>query len=242
MSLIERAQHFQQSNSVFHRMDPRAKLIVALLYSTTCPLVVNLWILAGLTAVSIVFMLMARLRKMLYITMGFSLIPFLVYVPVEAWLWNKNPDFITYGRLYLTVTPIMYCGMILGFTTSLDKMMAAFEKMRFPRPVRYGIQVALRYLVMLESEAGMLFKGLKARGLMPGRRDYFIQPVKTLRLLVIPMLIRSFKVADQMAAAAELKGVAAPVKPRKIQPLLFRAADLGFISLNLCLMVAAWAL
>ena len=242
MSLIERAQHFQQSDTIFHRMDPRAKMVVALLYSITCPLVDNVWCLAGFTAVSIVFMLMARLHKMLYITMGFSFIPFLIYVPIEAWLWDKEPDFATYIRLYLTVTPIMYCGMILGFTTSLDRMMAAFEKMRIPKPVRYGILVALRYLVMLESEAGMLFQGLKVRGLMPGWRDYFIRPMKVLRLVVIPMLIRSFRVADQMAAAAELKGVSAPTKPQKAHPLIFRAADFGFVSLNLCLMVAAWAL
>ena len=242
MSLIARAQHFQQSDTIFHRMDPRAKMMVALLYSISCPLVANVWYLAGFTAVSIVFMLLARLHKMLYATMAFSFIPFLVYVPIEAWLWNKEPDFATYIRLYLTVTPIMYCGMILGFTTSLDRMMAALEKMRLPKPVRYGILVALRYLVMLESEAGMLFQGLKVRGLKPGWRDYFFRPMKVLRLVVIPMLIRSFKVTDQMAAAAELKGISAPTKPRKVQPLLFRTGDTFFVSFNLCLMVAAWAL
>lgn len=240
MSLVARAQYFQQKESFFHCMDPRAKMAVALIYSIACPLIDHIWILAALTLLSIVFMIVARLITMLWVTLAFALIPFAIYVPVEAWLWNKEPDYITYIKLYFTVTPIMYCGMILGFTTSLDRMMGAFEKLRMPKPVRYGIMVALRYLVMLESECSLLLQGLKVRGFKITFADFFMRPMKPLKLLVLPMLIRSFKVADQMAAAAELKGVSAPLTPKKVQPIFFKPSDFGFVSFNLAIMMAAW--
>lgn len=239
MSLIARAQYFQQKESFFHCMDPRAKMAVALIYSISCPLIDHIWILAGLTLLSIVFMIIARLITMLWVTVAFALIPFAIYVPVEAWLWNKEPDYLTYIELYFTVTPIMYCGMILGFTTSLDRMMGAFEKLRMPKPVRYGIMVALRYLVMLEAECSSLWQGLKVRGFKITFADFFIRPMKPLKLIVIPMLIRSFKVADQMAAAAELKGVSAPITPQKMEPIFFRPVDFAFVSFNFIIMVTA---
>ena len=242
MSFIERAQHFQQLETFFHKMDPRAKMTVALLYSVCCPLINNVWILASLTLATMGFMVIARLGKLLCLTMTFSFIPFLIYIPIEAWLWNKSSDIVTYFRLYVTITPIMYCGMILGFTTSLDKMMAALEKLQMPKPVRYGIMVALRYLVMMESEAGMLFQGLKVRSIMPRFSDIFTAPMTVIRLIVVPMLIRSFKVADQMAAAAELKGVSAPTKPQKVHSISFALNDAGFVILNVTMMVTAWVL
>jgi energy-coupling factor transporter transmembrane protein EcfT len=53
---------------------------------------------------------------------------------------------------------------------------------------------------------------------------------------LIPMLIRSFKVADRMGAAAELRGLSAPANKLSLAELRLKNEDWLFLTANLTLM------
>lgn len=83
---------------------------------------------------------------------------------------------------------------------------------------------------------------MKVRGVMPGLKDFLRKPLNTLRILSVPLVIRSFKVADRMGAAAELRGLSSPENTLSLAELHMTGIDLAFLSVNFLLVFFLWAI
>ncbi len=240
MELMARMQAIQYGDGFFYRLDPRIKIGVVLLFALVGPLIEEPVLLGILSMVAIGYMLQAGLKKTLLFLAGFYILSMLIYLFAEAIIFRRTPEYQVYLVLTLTMLPIMCGGLLLGMTTPLEKLIAALGKVGIPSGMRYAIMVAMRYVAMLGRELRHMVQSMRVRDVLPGWRDIFIHPLQTLRIMLIPMLIRSFKVADRMGAAAELRGLSAPANKLSLVELRLNTKDWLFLSANLVLITTLW--
>ena len=240
MEMVSRLQASQYDESFFHYLDPRVKMGLALIFSLIGPLIENPLMLSILTITAIGYLFMAGQGKMLLFIAAFFVISMVMYLFVEALILSRPPKFMEYLTLTLTMLPIMCIGLLLGMTTSIEKLITALGKLGMPTGIRYAIMVAMRYMAMVGREMRHVVQAMKVRGVMPGWKDFFRHPVYTVRIILVPLLIRSFKVADRMGAAAELRGLSAPDNDLRLAKLSMTNDDWIFLSSNLALVGALW--
>ena len=242
MEMIARMQAVQYQDSFFHRLDPRVKIGVVFLFSMIGPLIENTTGLAILSLVAAGYLLLAGLKKILLFMTGFYLLSMLMYLFIEAIILQRPPAYLQYLTLTLTMLPIMCGGFLLGMTTSLEKLITGLGKLGIPAGMRYAIMVAMRYVSMLGQELRLMVQSMKVRGVMPDWKTCILHPLHTLRIFLIPMLIRSFKVADRMGAAAELRGLSSPGNKLSLADLRITSEDHIFFFANLILLMFLWAI
>lgn len=240
--MIGRLQTSQYNDSFFHRLDPRVKMGLALIFSLIGPLIDNPFMLGILTLTAFSYLLMAGLGIVLLIINAFFVVSMVAYVFIEALILSRPPQFMEYLILTLTMMPIMCIGLLLGLTTSLEKLITALGKLGMPSGMRYAIMVAMRYVAVAGREMRHVIQAMRVRGVMPNWKDFFRKPVYATRIILVPMLIRSFKVADRMGAAAELRGLSAPGNKLLLAKLSMTTSDWIFLTVNLLLVFTLWAM
>jgi len=240
MEMIARLQVSQYDDSFFHHLDPRVKMGLALIFSLIGPLIENPLMLGVLSFMAMGYLLMAGLGRMLAFIAVFFLVSMVLYLFIEALILSRPPQYMEYLVLVLTMLPIMCIGLLLGMTTSIEKLITALGKLGMPAGMRYAIMVAMRYVAVVGREMRHVIQAMKVRGVMPGWKKIFKHPVSTARIILVPLLIRSFKVSDRMGAAAELRGLSAPGNNLQLAKLTMTADDWTFLFANLLMVVILW--
>jgi len=240
MEMVSRLQASQYDESFFHYLDPRVKMGLALIFSLIGPLIENPLMLGVLTFTAVSYLFLAGQGKMLLFISAFFIISMVLYLFIEAIILNRPPKFVEYLTLSLTMLPIMCIGLLLGMTTSIEKLITALGKLGMPTGIRYAIMVAMRYVAMVGQEMRHVVLAMKVRGVMVGWKDLFRHPATAIRIILVPLLIRSFKVADRMGAAAELRGLSAPENDLELAELSMKSDDWIFLIANLILVGTLW--
>ena len=219
-------QHFP-GDSALHNMDPRAKLVLTLIY------IIMLFVASnpiGL-GISIVMVLdLYLLAKIPLRLIGKSLKPI---VPIILFTAVLNVFFVTgdsepvfeLGFLHIYWEGINYALLIvvrilciiagtslLTYTTSPIVLTAAIEqllrplaKLKFPvHELAMMMTIALRFIPLLIEETEKIMNAQKARGAQLDSGP-LMQRVKALIPVLIPLFISAFRRADELAMAMECR-------------------------------------
>lgn len=240
MEMVSRLQAAQYDESFFHYLDPRVKMGLALIFSIIGPLIEHPLMLGMLTISAMSYLLLAGQGKILAFIGAFFVISMVMYLFIEALILAREPKVMEYLILTLTMLPIMCIGLLLGMTTPIEKLITALGKLGMPAGIRYAIMVAMRYVAMVGREMRHVIQAMKVRGVMPGWKDLCKHPLYSIRIILVPLLIRSFKVADRMGAAAELRGLSAPGNDLQLAELSMTSDDWIFLITNLVMVGGLW--
>jgi len=239
MEVLHRFQSAQYQDSFFHVLDPRVKIWLTTMVAFAAPQFESPAILASLVLLMSIYMLLAGLgRALLFITL-FFLVSMLGYLLVEALILQEQPQYQSYVELSLTMLPIMASGLLLGMSTSLEKLLAALAWMRLPAAFCYTVMVAIRYAGMLGREVRQLHLGMRIREVLPSWQDLARRPGQSLCIMLLPLLVRSFKVADRLGASAELRGLSRRHSGQEVE-LRMTPRDWIFAVSNAVIMVILW--
>lgn len=115
--------------------------------------------------------------------------------------------------LFFRLLPVYMAYSLMLKKTALNELLIALEQLRVPKLLIIPLAVVYRYLPTLRQEIAYIRDSLRLRGLNPSPAALVLQPVTTVETFMIPLLIRSGKLADELAAAALCKGIDA-VQPR----------------------------
>ena len=137
------------------------------------------------------------------------------------------------GRLI----PVYMACVILLEKVQMNELITALEQMHVPSVLIIPLAVVYRYLPTLRREMGHISDSLKMRGLRFSPVGLMLQPVATVERFMIPLLIRSGKLADELAAAALCKGLDAGQRRSSCSDVRFRRQDAAWCAL--CGAVAA---
>ena len=227
-------------DSWLHRLDPRVKLIFAVLATVTLLSLGNLWWFLGFLALCHLLLISARVpavrigwawRLMLPITI---LIPLLwpLFSPHIGPVWLRlGPVTITRGDVWqglamaARVDGMAFAFFVWLFTTSQTEMVLSFVSLGLPYEWGLTVAIALRYVPTLYTAYQQVMDAQQARGLVISRHN----PLRAARAYVpalVPVLIGALRTADNLSRALEARAFGAPGRQRTLRRRLrFRPVD-----------------
>ena len=132
-------------------------------------------------------------------------------------------------------------GISLSKLASMQDLLAALQAMGAPQAVLIPCMVVLRFFPTIRRDASHLMESLKTRRVLAGGGYALRHPALTCELLVVPLLMRSVRVSDELAASALVRGLGGETRPTILHPLSFGARDAVVATLTLASIgVLAW--
>lgn len=213
------------------RLDPRTRLLVLLICAGLAFTVsgAGLWLALGM--MFLYLLAQGMLRPALQFTLGFAVLyglQFLIhtYVPSLSLIFG----FMLY--YFMRFIPVLMAAAALG-TTAPGELIAALQKLRLPRAVIIPLAVMLRYLPGITQEYQAIQQAARLRGVALSFLGFLRQPQLTLECALVPLLMRSLKIADELAASAATRGIDHPGERSTLRPVRLRLADGAIMALML---------
>ena len=208
-----------------HKLDPRTKIILVILYIVALFQAKNLLTYA---LMAVTFVLCARVSKVGARALLKGLKPVVIIVLFTGFLnlfFTPGETLFELGFLRLTdqgvynalrmVVRIMLLIMgtfLLTYTTSpialtdaLERMLNPLKKLRVPvHELAMVMSIALRFIPTLIEETDKIMSAQKARG-ADFESGNLIQKAKALVPVLVPLFVSSFRRADELAVAMECR-------------------------------------
>lgn len=116
-------------------------------------------------------------------------------------------------------------GLVLGFyvvsTTKISEFIAAMERLKFPPALIISFAVMMRFFPTVKEENAAIGDAMKMRGIRLGGAN----AMAMLEYRVVPLLISTVKIGEELSAAALTRGLGSPVKRTNVCEIGFRLRD-----------------
>jgi energy-coupling factor transport system permease protein len=212
-------------DSFIHRMDPRVKIIITLIYIVTLFFVNNVaaYTLFGLFTLLLIIISTVPIN---YFFKGLK--PLLIIIFLTAFInlfMTSGTKLFSIGRLTATYEGLRFASFmvlrliflvigtsLLTLTTSpitltdgIESLLRPFKRIGVPsHELAMMMTIALRFIPTLLEETEKIMKAQKSRGADFGSGN-LIKRAKGLVPLLIPLFISAFRRADELAAAMEAR-------------------------------------
>ena len=258
---ITLGQYFP-GDSVAHRLDPRTKLLMVVLYIVA--LFSAAWfvsyglmvlVLAGCIAVSHVPpKSLFRGLKPVLIILVFTGVINLFWTPGETiwhwWILNLTREGILRAIfMVMRITMLIMGTFLMTYTTSpirltdgLESLLGPLKKIRVPvHELSMMMSIALRFIPTLIEETDKIMSAQKARG-ADFESGSILQRAKAMIPLLVPLFISAFRRADELAVAMECRCYHGGKGRTKLHVLRYRGIDYAALALSLIVVVAVFVL
>ncbi len=239
-------QYFPGS-SPLHRLDPRMKLILTILFIVATFLAENLLTVAilALTAFLLVplgqiplktvlrslkplrwIILFTTVLNLFWVREGAALVDFyFIHIHVGGVVYAIAMALRLVALLTGTTLLLSYTTSPISLTDGLEQMLSPLKKIRVPvHEFAMMMTIALRFIPTLIEETDKIMSAQRARG-----ADFdsgnLIQRAKALIPLLVPLFISAFRRADELAVAMECRCYSGGVGRTRLRQLKYRTGD-----------------
>jgi len=122
-------------------------------------------------------------------------------------------------------------------TIPVGKLLASLQKLAIPNSILLTFTVALRFFPILRMESKIINEHAKIRGISYRQIKNWIKPKQLFEYTIVPLLMRTIKLADDLSAAATTRGIDAPNKKSSVYAIQFGYNDYLAILLLLCMVL-----
>jgi energy-coupling factor transport system permease protein len=138
--------------------------------------------------------------------------------------------------LFIRVLPAYMSSIIMLNKMPMNEMITALENMYIPQMIILPFAVVYRYVPTIIHEISCIKVSLKMRGLNTSLAGIIMHPMKTIENFIIPLLIRSSKISDELSASSLCKGLDTGNKRTCLSEVRFQINDA--IYCFICLVIA----
>ena len=259
---ITLGQYFP-GNSPIHRLDPRTKLIMLVIY------IIVLFSASNWVSYSIVFLFLAatiaisqiplrsivRGMKPLTLILIFTGLLNLFFtggdtVLVSFWkititLEGVRRAFFMVARILMLITGtflLTYTTSPIALTDGLEALMGPLKRLRLPvHELAMMMCIALRFIPTLIEETDKIISAQKARG-ADFESGSLLRRVKALVPILVPLFISAFRRADELATAMECRCYQGGDGRTKMKLLRYKLRDFKAFGIGALLSVAVFVL
>ena len=238
--------------SVIHKLDPRTKIILSILFIITVFLAKNPVTLIFLAIVTFAMILLSRISakvilkaiKPLVFILAFTAILNLFLTKgagkplVEFWVIKIYEEGIVRASFMFVrvIIFILSSTVLLTYTTSpisltdgIEALLSPLKKIKVPvHSFAMMMSIALRFIPILVEETEKIMNAQKSRG-----ADFssggLVKRAKALIPILIPLLASSFNRADELATAMECRCYRGDKNRTKLVKLEYKARDFAMI-------------
>ena len=254
---------FFPGDTVVHRLDPRTKLILVIVY------IVALFAAktyAAYALVMIVLIVCVSLSQIRFTTIMKGVKPILIVILITGILnlFFTQGEHVIFRLWKLTMTwegvrtaALMILRLImlingtflLTYTTSpialtdgLELLLSPLKKLRLPvHELAMMMSIALRFIPTLIEETDKIMSAQKARG-----ADFdtggIVQRAKAMLPLLVPLFVSAFRRADELSVAMESRCYHGGEGRTRMKKLTFARRDFGALILGAVFLAAVFAL
>lgn len=249
---ITLGQYFP-GDTVAHRLDPRTKILLVVLYITAlfCAKgVVTYAIMAAVLAVCVriskvgLRSLVRGLKPVLFIIVFTGLLN-LLFTPGDHYLveWGflrisdtgvRNAVFMVIRIMLLIMGTFLltYTTSPIRLTDALEQLMGGLKRFHVPvHELSMMMSIALRFIPTLIEETDKIMSAQKARGADFESGD-LVQKAKALVPILVPLFISAFRRADELATAMECRCYHGGEGRTKLQVLRYERRDYAALILG----------
>ena len=211
--------------SAIHKMDPRIKILLSILYIVMLFVADNMWglllgVLFGFAAYLIsripLSMIWKSMKPVVPIVI-FTAVLNLFYTPGEVlvtfWIFKITKEGVfTAFFMVLRITMLIMGTFLLTYTTSpialtdgLETLLSPLKKLHVPvHELAMMMSIALRFIPTLIEETDKIMSAQKARG-ADFESGKLMERAKALIPILVPLFISAFRRADELAMAMECR-------------------------------------
>lgn len=209
---------YYAGSTFIHRLDPRPKFIITLLFSLLVALTQHSGALLISLGTGIILVILARLpagaliKRLIRINIFMAVIFMLVpsTFPGETAFRIFSVSFSREGIIWSSAITIKANAIVLVFasltgTVEPFTLGQALHHLRVPSKLTHLFLFTIRYLDVLHHEYLNLIRAMKARGFKPGMR---LHTYRSYAYLFAMLLVRSLERSERIMAAMKCRGFA----------------------------------
>lgn len=223
---ITLGQYFP-GESLLHRLDPRMKIILTIVYIVGVFLAKNIASFGVILLFSIIMILLSKIPFKIVLKGLKPLIIIIAFTAIINIFWTKGDTLliefyfikiylegIIFGLLMIIRITALLAGtsVILTYTTSpialtdgIERLLAPLKKLRVPvHEFAMMMTIALRFIPTLIEETDKIMNAQKARG-ADFTTGSLAKRAKALIPVLIPLFVSAFRRADDLAVAMECR-------------------------------------
>ncbi len=225
-------------NCVFEQLDPRCKLLIVLIV-TIAIVFSNSLMSSGLFIAVGIVALFSRLTKALLFTSSFWVLLWCIFMLLFHIVMRQaiSAPRAMFTAMVFKGTALIMTGLWFAVTTKLRDFTSALEAWRIPKIIILPLTIAVRFIPTLFHESLVIRDSMKLRRIAHRKRDLLKQPHLIGHSYLALITIRSLKMADELAAVAETRGLARPGKSKIFKPAQFKRNDYLSLSMLLVLII-----
>ena len=244
------------ANSVIHKMDPRAKIIMTILYIVFVFMASNALSMALMVLALMALVVISKVPVKIYLKSLKAILPVIIFTSVinvfyvergrvlfSFWIMKITEGGIIQS-LYITVRIMLLviASSLLTYTTTPTSLTDAIESLLSPlRFIGLGnavhtmammMTIALRFIPNLIEETDKIMNAQKARG-ADMESGGPIKRLKAFLPILVPLLISSFRRAYELAEAMESRCYNGGKGRSRMNKLKFEGHDFLMLALTL---------
>ena len=216
-----------EGNSIIHRMDPRAKIVAAVLYIVTVFLAKNPYAFGLLLFSVVVLVAASRIPVRVVMKSMKPLVVILLFTAAINIFWMEGETLlVSVGFIHIYLEGIINAILIavrimillagttifMTFTTTpialtdgLEQLLSPLKKIGVPvHEFSMMMTIALRFIPTLTEETQKIMNAQKARG-ADFSTGSLVQRAKALVPILVPLFVSAFRRADELATAMECR-------------------------------------
>ena len=258
MKSIALGQYYP-AKSVLHRLDPRAKVILAFVYIICSFLCKNIVSFGALIISALFVILLSRIPVRIVYRSIKPLIFILLFTVIINIFWTAGDTLLFEWRfihIYLEgvmnavfmivriLTLIVGTSMFLTYTTTpialtdaLEQLLGPLKKIKVPvHEFAMMMTIALRFIPTLVDETEKIMSAQKARG-TDFSSGSLMKRAKALIPILIPLFVSAFRRAEELATAMECRCYHGGEGRTRMRILTYHPVD--FVAIGLMILFGA---
>jgi len=208
------------------RLDPRGKLYLLILANLLLFFHVSLkceCILMGIFLT--LFFLSGRWKQGLRLTATYAIL-----LAMDVWLVPAaNGLLLSWVSLLAVggrmILPCIVTGAYAFGTTSVSEFVCAMRRMRVPESLVIPCMVVIRFFPTIREDFNQIRCAMRLRGIGGGKWGLLLHPMQSLEYILIPLLMNSNNVAQDLSVAALTRGIGLPGEHTSLTQLHFSWVD-----------------
>ena len=247
------------ANSEADPLDIRTRILISLAVSTTAVFLDRTGPLAALALATFFYVLATRRIKTIAVSYLCIAIMSVCSIAI-VWLFFAGTEWVLtkagsdHARMaamfkttmlrnfhtpFLRMIPALNVLLAISLNFQVQRFVGAMKSLRFPRVLFLPLTVFCRFIPEFILNVRQLRDAVLMRGFSVSFGSLFVHPVFTLRLTLVPLSVRTLRMADNLAMAAEMKRIGYARRPTLFKTLRFRRADAVVLGLAVAVIVAA---
>lgn len=249
-----------EGNSILHRLDPRAKIISALIFIVDIFIAKSVWAFLLLTVFSLMTAAASRIKARVILKGLRPIIFIMVFTGIVNIFWFKGERLLVdfwFIHIYLegiinallimlrVILLLMGTSVILTYTTTplsltdgLEQLLSPLAKIKVPvHEFSLMMTIALRFIPTLVEETTKIMNAQKARG-ADFSEGSLVKRAKALVPILVPLFASAIRRADELAVAMECRCYRGGVGKTKMNVLKASLSDAACVLVFILLGVA----